>query len=144
MLLLRVSGSRVGAALLQEVQRLICELTDWLMAQVTLCCYYGCRDLESVLRCFKKYQCLICELTDWLMAQVTLCCYYGCRDLESVLRCIKKNGASLEHLELSRSSLLRMDPLLFRNVLTSATRQIFIQFKPVLLNRKRRKLNFLP
>ncbi len=76
------------------------------------------------------------------MPQVTLCCYYGCRDLESVLRCIKKNGASLEHLELSRSSLLRMDPLLFRNVLTSATRQIFIQFKPVLLNRNRRNRNF--
>ncbi len=73
-----------------------------------------------------------CELTDWLMAQVTLCCYYGCRDLESVLRCIKKNGASLEHLELSRSSLLRMDPLLFRNVLTSATRQWYTQFKQCL------------
>ena len=51
---------------------------------------------------------------------VTLCCYYGCRDLEGVLRCIKKNGSSLEHLELSRSSLLRMDPFLFRNVLTAA------------------------
>jgi len=54
--------------------------------------------------------------------KVTLCCYYGCRDLESVLQCIKKNGSSLEHLELSRSSLLRMDPLRFRNVLTSASR----------------------
>jgi len=53
--------------------------------------------------------------------KVTLCCYYSCRDMEGVLRCIKKNGISLEHLELSRSSLLRMDPLLFRNVLTSAT-----------------------
>lgn len=53
--------------------------------------------------------------------KVTLCCYYGCRDMEGVLRCIKKNGSSLEHLELSRSSLLRMDPLLFRNVLTSAS-----------------------
>jgi hypothetical protein len=84
-----------------------------------------------------------CVLTDGLTVQVTLCCYYGCRDLESVLRCIKKNGASLEHLELSRSSLLRMDPLLFRNVLTSATRQIFIQFKPVLWNRNRRNRNFL-
>ncbi len=52
---------------------------------------------------------------------VTLCCYYGCRDLEGVLRCIKKNGSSLEHLELSRTSLLRMDPLLFRNVLTAAS-----------------------
>jgi hypothetical protein len=56
------------------------------------------------------------------MFQVTLCCYYGCRDMDGVLRCIKKNGSSLEHLELSRSSLLRMDPLLFRNVLTSANR----------------------
>jgi len=54
--------------------------------------------------------------------KVTLCCYYGCRDLESVLRCIKKNGVSLEYLELARSSLLRMDPLQFRNVLTSATK----------------------
>jgi len=54
--------------------------------------------------------------------KVTLCCYYGCRDLESVLQCIKKNGSSLEHLELARSSLLRMDPLRFRNVLSSATR----------------------
>ena len=54
--------------------------------------------------------------------KVTLCCYYGCRDMDGVLRTIKKNGSSLEHLELSRSSLLRMDPLLFRNVLTSATR----------------------
>lgn len=54
--------------------------------------------------------------------RVSLCCYYGCRDLEGVLRCIKKNGSSLEHLELSRSSLLRMDPLLFRNVLTSASK----------------------
>ena len=54
--------------------------------------------------------------------KVTLCCYYGCRDMDGVLRTIKKNGNSLEHLELSRSSLLRMDPLLFRNVLTSATR----------------------
>ena len=54
--------------------------------------------------------------------KVTLCCYYGCRDLESVLQCIKKNGTSLEHLELSRSSLLRMDPLRFRNVLTSASK----------------------
>ena len=54
--------------------------------------------------------------------KVTLCCYYGCRDLESVLQCIKKNGQSLEHLELSRSSLLRMDPLRFRNVLSSASR----------------------
>jgi len=54
--------------------------------------------------------------------KVTLCCYYGCRDLESVLQCIKKNGGSLEHLELSRSSLLRMDPLRFRNVLTAASR----------------------
>jgi len=54
--------------------------------------------------------------------KVTLCCYYGCRDLESVLQCIKKNGSSLEHLELSRSSLLRMDPLRFRNVLSSASR----------------------
>ena len=53
--------------------------------------------------------------------RITLCCYYGCRDMDAVLRCIKKNGASLEHLELSRSSLLRMDPLLFRNVLTSAS-----------------------
>ena len=53
--------------------------------------------------------------------RVALCCYYGCRDMEGVLRCIKKNGASLEYLELSRSSLLRMDPLLFRNVLTSAS-----------------------
>lgn len=52
---------------------------------------------------------------------VTLCCYYGCRDLEGVLRCIKKNGSSLDHLELSRTSLLRMDPLLFRNVLTAAS-----------------------
>ena len=52
---------------------------------------------------------------------VTLCCYYGCRDLDGVLRCIKKNGESLQHLELSRSSLLRMDPFLFRNVLSSAT-----------------------
>lgn len=52
---------------------------------------------------------------------VTLCCYYGCRDLEGVLRCIKKNGESLRILELSRSSLLRMDPFLFRNVLSSAT-----------------------
>jgi hypothetical protein len=33
-----------------------------------------------------------------------------------------RNGASLEYLELTRSSLLRMDPLLFRNVLTSASR----------------------
>ena len=40
----------------------------------------------------------------------------------SVLQCIKKNGSSLEHLELARSSLLRMDPLRFRNVLSSATR----------------------
>ena len=40
----------------------------------------------------------------------------------SVLQCIKKNGSSLEHLELSRSSLLRMDPLRFRNVLSSASR----------------------
>ena len=54
--------------------------------------------------------------------KVTLCCYYGCRDMEGVLRCIKKNGNSLEHLEFARTSLLRMDPLLFRNVLTSATR----------------------
>jgi len=54
--------------------------------------------------------------------KVTLCCYYGCRDLESVLRCIKKNGTALEHLELARSSLLRMDHLQFRNVLSSATR----------------------
>jgi hypothetical protein len=38
-----------------------------------------------------------------------MCCYYGCRDLKSVLRCIKKNGASLEHLELARSSLLCID-----------------------------------
>ncbi|TRY72356.1 hypothetical protein TCAL_01007 [Tigriopus californicus] len=53
--------------------------------------------------------------------KVTLCCYYGCRDMEGVLRYIKKNGNALEHLELCRSSLLRMDPLLFRNVLTSAT-----------------------
>lgn len=53
--------------------------------------------------------------------KVTLCCYYGCRDLEGVLRCIKKNGSSLEHLELSRTSLLRMDQLLFRNVLTAAS-----------------------
>lgn len=53
--------------------------------------------------------------------KVTLCCYYGCTDMEGVLRCIKKNGAALEHLELSRSSLLRMDPFLFRNVLTSAS-----------------------
>ena len=52
---------------------------------------------------------------------VTLCCYYGCRDLDGVLRCIKKNGESLQHLELTRSSLLRMDPFLFRNVLSSAT-----------------------
>ncbi len=57
-----------------------------------------------------------------LYVQVTLCCYYGCRDMDGVLRCIKKNGSSLDHLELSRSSLLRMDPLLFRNVLTSANR----------------------
>jgi len=53
---------------------------------------------------------------------VTLCCYYGCRDLDGVLQCIKKNGSSLEHLELSRSSLLRMDPLRFRNVLSAASR----------------------
>lgn len=53
--------------------------------------------------------------------KVTLCCYYGCRDMEGVMRCIKKNGTSLEHLELSRGALLRMDPLLFRNVLTSAS-----------------------
>jgi hypothetical protein len=33
-----------------------------------------------------------------------------------------RNGSALEYLELSRSSLLRMDPLLFRNVLTSASR----------------------
>ena len=33
-----------------------------------------------------------------------------------------RNGSSLDYLELSRSSLLRMDPLLFRNVLTSASR----------------------
>ena len=46
--------------------------------------------------------------------KITLCCYYGCRDKEGVLRCIKKNGSSLEFLELTRSSLLRMDPLLFR------------------------------
>ena len=39
-----------------------------------------------------------------------------------VLQCIKKNGSSLEHLELSRSSLLRMDPLRFRNVLSATTR----------------------
>ena len=42
--------------------------------------------------------------------KVTLCCYYGCRDMEGVLRCIKKNGSSLEHLELTRSSLLRDGP----------------------------------
>jgi len=54
--------------------------------------------------------------------KVTLCCYYGCRDLDSVLQCIKKNGASLDHLELSRSSLLRMDPFRFRNVVSAATR----------------------
>ncbi len=53
--------------------------------------------------------------------KVTLCCYYGCRDMEGALRCIKKHGGSLERLQLCRSSLLRMDPLLFRNVLTSAT-----------------------
>ncbi len=51
---------------------------------------------------------------------VNLCCYYGCRDLEGVLRCIKKNGEALQVLELARSSLLRMDPFLFRNVLSSA------------------------
>ena len=39
-----------------------------------------------------------------------------------VLQCIKKNGSSLEHLELSRSSLLRMDPLRFRNVLSATGR----------------------
>ena len=39
-----------------------------------------------------------------------------------MLQCIKKNGASLEHLELSRSSLLRMDPLRFRNVLSATAR----------------------
>ncbi len=97
-------------------------LTDGFTVQVTLCCYYRCRDLESVLRCFKKnsaslwvnwlidgagYAMLLLRVpgsgvgaalhqdTDWLMAQVTLCCYYGCRDLELVLRCIKKNGALL-------------------------------------------------
>jgi len=54
--------------------------------------------------------------------KVTLCCYYGCRDLEKVLGCIKRNGVSLEYLELARTSLLRMDPLQFSNVLNSATR----------------------
>jgi hypothetical protein len=61
-----------------------------LTLQVTLCCYYGCRDLESELRCVKKNGASLL-----LTVQVTLCCYYGCRDLESVLRCIKKNDASL-------------------------------------------------
>ena len=36
---------------------------------------------------------------------------FECLHFASVLQCIKKNGSSLEHLELSRSSLLRMDPL---------------------------------
>ena len=62
---------------------------------------------------------------------VTLCCYYGCRDLEGVLRCIKKNGSSLEQLELSRSSLLRMDPFLFRNVLTAANLLITLIVKNI-------------
>ena len=35
----------------------------------------------------------------------------SCIVVPRVLQCIKKNGSSLEHLELSRSSLLRMDPL---------------------------------
>jgi hypothetical protein len=30
------------------------------MAQVTLCCYYGCRDLESVLRCIKENSASLC------------------------------------------------------------------------------------
>ena len=54
--------------------------------------------------------------------RVTLCCYYGCRDMDGALRCIKKYGASLERLELCRSSLLRMDPFFFRNVLTTTSR----------------------
>jgi hypothetical protein len=53
--------------------------------------------------------------------KIQLCCYGCCRDNDGVLRCIKKYGGGLEWLELSRSSLLRMDPLLFRNVLTSAS-----------------------
>ena len=40
----------------------------------------------------------------------------------SVLQCIKKNGASFEHLELPRSSLLCMDPLRFCNVVSAASR----------------------
>ena len=62
---------------------------------------------------------------------VSLCCYYGCRDLDGVLRCIKKNGESLQHLELSRSSLLRMDPFLFRNVLSSATQLTILIVKNI-------------
>ena len=57
---------------------------------------------------FPPYSLLLCD------NQINFCF--------SVLQCIKKNGASLEHLELSRSSLLRMDPLRFRNVVSAASR----------------------
>lgn len=50
------------------------------------------------------------------------CCEYIMHWMFRVLQCIKKNGSSLEHLELSRSSLLRMDPLRFRNVLSATGR----------------------
>ncbi len=91
MLLLRVSGSRVGVALHQEERRLTV-LTDG-----TTLPYAATTGAVIWSRCSAAWRSTAphCELTDWLMAQVTLCCYYGCRDLESVLRCIKNKGASL-------------------------------------------------
>ncbi len=79
-----MQGSGVNA-ILSRLPR--CVLTDWLMAQVMLRCYYGCRDLESVLHCIKKNGTSLC-LTDWLMAQFTL--WSG---VHAALH--KKNGASL-------------------------------------------------
>ncbi len=92
MLLLQVLWFGVGASLHQEEQRLTV-LTDWLMAQVKLCCYYGCQDLKSVLRCIKKNGASLCFY--WLIDGASYACYYWCRDLESVLCCIKKSSASL-------------------------------------------------
>ena len=96
---------------------LIQETSDFLFAKSQEHCTVDCFDYgRSIL-----YLLHLLLSKEVKRLSVTLCCYYGCRDLEGVLRCIRKNGSSLEHLELSRSSLLRMEPFLFRNVLTSAT-----------------------
>ena len=53
------------------------------------------------------------------MGENEFCCNINIMDVvvSRVLQCIKKNGSSLEHLELSRSSLLRMDPLRYIRVM---------------------------